>query len=124
MLKGHLAATGFRVSESRSSQSLKRVCPDGHEACRSNTINRVNPTRYQAKYFGHKLHVDQNEKLIEYGVTHVIARDGFSGKIVSYLTLPMKNNLAIYEHIYRYVHVYTCGCCVIALLSTHFAIFP
>ena len=51
------------------------------------------------------LHVDQNEKLVKYGVTHEIARDGFSGKIVSYLTLPIKNNLAIYEHIYRYIHV-------------------
>ena len=105
MIKGHLDATGFRVSESRISESLKRICPDGHEARRSNTINRVNPTRYQAKYFGHKLHVDQNEKLVEYCVTHVIARDGFSGKIVSYLTLLIKKNLAIYEHIYRYIHV-------------------
>ena len=102
-MKGHLAVRGFRVSESRISESLKRVCPDGHEARRSNTINRVNPIRYQAKYFGHKLHVNQNEKLVEYGVTHVIARDGFSGKVVSYLTLPIKNNLAIYEQVYRYV---------------------
>ena len=76
------------------------ICPDGHEARRSNTINRVNPIRYQAKYFGHKLHVDKNKKL-EYGVTHVIARDGFSGKVISYLTLPIKNNLAIYEQVYR-----------------------
>ena len=91
-MKGHLAARGIRVSEAQISECLKRICPEGHEACRS---NRVNPIRYQANYFGHKLHLDQNEKLVEYGVTHVIARDGFSGKIVSYLTLPIKNNLAI-----------------------------
>ena len=52
----------------------------------------MNPVRYEAKYFGHKCHIDQNEKLIHYGVTHVVARDGFSGKIVSSLTLPIKNN--------------------------------
>lgn len=57
---------------------------------------------YVALYFGHKLHVDQNEKLIQFGVTHVIARDGFSGKIVAYATMPVKNNLAIYESIFRY----------------------
>lgn len=102
-MKGHLAAIGFRVSESRISESLKRMYPDGHEARRSNTINCTNPIRYQAKYFGHKLHVDQNEKLIEYGVTHVMSRDGFSGKVISFLTLPIKNNLAIYEKVYRYV---------------------
>lgn len=102
MMKGHLAVRGFRVSEALVDASLKRVCPDGHEARRSNTINRLNPIRYQANYFGHKLHVDQNEKLITYGVTHVVARDGFSGKVVSYLTLPIKNCLAIYDQVYRY----------------------
>lgn len=35
-------------------------------------------------------------------VWHVVARDGFSGKIVSYVTLPIKNNLAIYDEVFRY----------------------
>nr|XP_020461071.1 uncharacterized protein LOC109963123 isoform X2 [Monopterus albus] len=30
---------------------------------------------------GHKLHLDQNEKLVMFGVTHVLAIDGFSKKI-------------------------------------------
>ena len=47
----------------------------------SNTLDHVNPVQYAALYFGHKLHIDQNEKLKMYGVTHVVARDGFSGKI-------------------------------------------
>ena len=33
----------------------------------------------------------------------MIARDGFSGKIVAYATMPVKNNLAIYESIFRYL---------------------
>ena len=37
-----------------------------------------------------------------FGVTHVIARDGYSGKIVGFMTMPIKNNLAIYESVFRY----------------------
>lgn len=63
----------------------------------------MNLIRYQAKYFCHILHVDQNEKLVKYGVTHVMARDGFSGKVITYMTLPIKNHVAIYDQVYRYV---------------------
>ena len=47
------------------------------------------------------LYVDQNEKLVHFGVTYVMARDGFSGKIVSAAVMPPKNNIVIYENIYR-----------------------
>ena len=50
----------------------------------------MNPIPYQADYFGHKLHVDQNEKLVIYGVVHVCAADGYSGKIVSHALMPVK----------------------------------
>jgi len=40
----------------------------------------VNPVPYRANYFGEKLHFDQNEKLVTYGVTHVLAVDGYSRK--------------------------------------------
>ena len=80
MMKGHLASQGFRVSESRIGQSLKRVCRDAYEAHWSNTIDCV-PVRYQAHYFGYIFHVDQNQ-----GVTHVAATDGHFGKIISFLT--------------------------------------
>ncbi|KAF0023447.1 hypothetical protein F2P81_024077 [Scophthalmus maximus] len=53
------------------------------------------------EYIGHKLHMDQNEKLVMFGVTHVLAVDGFSKKIVSHSTMPVKNNLIIYEEVYR-----------------------
>eukprot|EP00118_Oscarella_pearsei_P003333 m.312345 g.312345 ORF g.312345 m.312345 type:complete len:231 (+) comp253193_c0_seq1:111-803(+) len=50
-----------------------------------------------------KLHWDQNEKLGMYGVTHVAARDGFSGKVLGSATMPLKNNQVIYDRIYRLV---------------------
>ena len=56
---------------------------------------------YTARYFGHKLHLDQNEKLIHYGVTYVLARDGYSGKIVAGALMSIKNNSIIYEQVYR-----------------------
>ena len=46
---------------------------------------------------GHKLHVDQNE----FGVTHVMAIDGFSKKVVGHSTMPIKNNIVIYEEVNR-----------------------
>lgn len=50
---------------------------------------------------GHKLHLDQNEKLVMFGVTHVLAVDGYSSKIIANATMPVKNNLVIYEEVYR-----------------------
>lgn len=61
----------------------------------------LNPTPYNAEYVGHKLHLDQNEKLGMFGVTHVLGVDGYSSKIVAHSTMPMKNNLVIYEEVYR-----------------------
>lgn len=61
----------------------------------------TNPIPYHAEYFGHKLHIDQNEKLVMYGVTHVCAVDGYSNKIVGFVTMPIKNNLEIYTHLYQ-----------------------
>ena len=36
--------------------------------------------------------VTQNEKLAMYGVTHVVARDGYSVMITGYKTVAIKNN--------------------------------
>lgn len=62
----------------------------------------LNPAPYTAEYMGHKIHLDQNEKLVMFGATHVLAMDGFSGKIVAHSTMPVKNNLKIYGDVYRY----------------------
>lgn len=63
----------------------------------------MNPVPYHAEYFGHKMHIDQNEKLVMFGVTHVIAVDGYSFEIVGHATMPIKKNLTIYEEVYRLV---------------------
>ena len=54
---------------------------------------QTNPVPYQADYFGHKLHCDQNEKMVMYGVTHVAAVDGWSGMIVGFVTMPINTTL-------------------------------
>ena len=105
MMKGYLDSKEIFVSEPKIAKSLERVAPDSYESRRHNTIDRTNPHPYRADYFCHKLHIDQTEKLVMFGTTHVIAVDGFSGMIVCHLTLPIKNNKLIYEHIYRYFNI-------------------
>lgn len=101
MLKGVLESNGIKVSEARVAKSLQRVAPLQYEQRRHDAIDKLNPIPYLARYFGHKKHIDQNEKLNMFGVTHVIARDGYSGKIVAFSTMPIKNNITIYETVYR-----------------------
>ena len=36
-----------------------------------------------------------------YGVTHVIAVDGYSGFIMGLITMPQKNNLVIYDKFFK-----------------------
>ena len=36
-----------------------------------------------------------------YGVTHVAAIDGYSGKLVQTATMPLKNNQVIYRDVFR-----------------------
>lgn len=61
----------------------------------------VNPVPYRAVFFGEKLHFDQNEKLAMYGVTHVLAVDGYSRKVVGFVTIPVKNACSIYNSLFR-----------------------
>ena len=75
--------------------------PDNHHKRYALTYRLINPIPYNSTYCGEKLHIDQNEKLVLFGVTHVCAVDGHSGKIVSFVTMPVKNNAIIYEHMYR-----------------------
>lgn len=91
----------MNVSQQRVGQSLSRVNPNYHTARRTCTARRLNPVPYKADYFGHKLHVDQNEKCVMYGVTHICSVDDFSGKIVGFITMPVKNNVEIYTHLFR-----------------------
>lgn len=45
--------------------------------------------------------MDQNEKLVMYGVTYELARDDYSGKITAGAVMPRNNNLIIYDKVYR-----------------------
>ena len=67
----------------------------------SQGIRNVNPIPYFAQCFGHKIHLDQNEKLSMFGVTHVLGIDGYSSKVVGWSSMPIKNNLLIYDNVYR-----------------------
>ncbi len=101
MLKGYLEAQDISIGEHKVSRSLQRVAPTAYEHRRQNTLETANPIPYTARHFGHKLHIDQNEKIGMYGVTHVISVDGFSNYVTSFISMPVKNNLVIYDSIYR-----------------------
>ena len=100
-MTGLLAANGIRVCQTRVGESLKRVDPINHSRRQYQLHRRINPTPYRCSYFGEKVHLDQNEKLVLFGVTHVCAVDGYSGRIVGYATMAIKNCMIVYEQVYR-----------------------
>ena len=100
-IQGLLRARGIRVSQSRVSKALRRVAPVAISARENFASRQLNPLPYQASFYGEKHHIDQNEKLNRFGVTHVLAVDGFSRKIVGLITLPIKNAIAIYHALMR-----------------------
>ena len=100
-MTGLLASEGIRVSQGRVGESLKVVSPSYHLARCCSAVRKFNSAVYSAMHFGHKLHVDQNEKLCMYGVTHVAEIDGYSGMIVGFISMAVKNNVIIYDHLFR-----------------------
>ena len=100
-MTGLLSSYGIHVDQQRVRQSLNRVSPGYQRARQVATTRQTNPVPYHADYAGHKLHIDQNEKLVMYGVTHVAALDGYNGTIVRFVSMPIKNNLEIYDNLYR-----------------------
>ena len=89
---------GLSVGQNQVANALATVCPRNRQQKRKGTF----PVPYRADCFGHKMNFDQNEKLVMYGVTHVIAIDGHSRFITIY-TMPVKNNVVVYEEVFRYV---------------------
>ena len=101
MLTGMLRSRGTYVGECKVGKIMRVINPTAQNIRRATAGRSLNPKVYKADYFGHKLHVDQNEKLVMFGVVHVCARDGFSGMIVSHSTMSRKNNMIIYDEIYK-----------------------
>ena len=102
MMTGLLRIKGTCVSGEKVRRALKRLDPVSHQIRRETAGRSFNPKCCNADYFGHKVHIDQNEKLKMFGVTHVMAPDGYSGMIVAFFTMSAKNNLIIYDEIYRH----------------------
>ena len=98
-----MRSQGLPIGERKVGAILREHNPAAQNRRKEKAGRSFNPKVYRADYFGHKVHIDQNEKLVMFGVVHVCARDGFSGKIVAYATMPIKNNYVIYDDIYRFV---------------------
>lgn len=104
-MTGLLSSEGYKAAEKRVGDSLRNVGYNYHHR-RVTRTQSLDPIPYSAKYFGDKIHIDQNEKLILFGVTHVCAVDGYSGMIVGFTSMPIKNNITIYQQIYMQVLVW------------------
>ena len=91
MLTGSLLAQGIHVGEGRVRSAMMEVDPVNYARRQVDIARRFNPVPYNAQYFGHKLHIDLNEKLVHYGCLVVGAIDGFSGLIISLFTIHRKN---------------------------------
>ena len=71
------------IGQNRVGAALSKVHPSNHRKRQNKSERQTNPIPYRADYFGHKLHLDQNEKLVMYRVTHVVAIDGHSRFVVA-----------------------------------------
>ena len=100
-LHGLLRSRGIHVSQQRLGMSLRRTFPLSLFQRRRTMGRAINPIPYRATFYGEKLHMDQNEKLVMYGVVHVVAIDGYSRRIVGFATMPRKNPITIYATIMR-----------------------
>ena len=96
MMTGYLRQKlGTAISQNPVGAALAKVHPGNHRKRQNKSEKQTNPILYRADYFGHKLHLDQNEKLV---ITYVVAINGHSCFVVAASTSPI--NL-IYYKIYR-----------------------
>ncbi len=119
-LAGYIRSHGTRIGERRIRSSMIRVAPAYVRRRDEQSYRLLNPIPYYAQYHGHKLHIDQNEKLTRYGVTHVAASDGYSGQMMKVITMPVKNPIIIYEDLFRFDIV---AYYIIILLKLHASFF-
>ena len=100
-MTGLLSSQGMRTAQLRVGRSLRKVHPVNHMSRVSASNAHFNPVPYRATYFGEKVHIDQNEKLVMFGATHICGIDGFSGKVIGFVSMPIKNPISIYLNFYR-----------------------
>ena len=100
MMTGHLRSMGVSILKRKVGNALKKICPNTQAERCMQAGRSFNPKVSKADYFGHKLHVDENEKFLMHGVSHVLACHGYSGMIYGYTTMAIKNNLTIYEKMF------------------------
>lgn len=86
-IKGALASQGIHASQRRISVQLRQINPQNHIRRALNIHRQLNPRRYRAPYFGYNLHLDQNEKLKDYGCVIVLAVDGKSNFLAAGLVI-------------------------------------
>ena len=84
------------ASERRVGSSLCRVVPYYHNHHQRGTERKLIPQPYTAEYHGHKLQMDQNEKLAAYGMVPDCAIDCYSRYVPAFACMPVKNNVIIF----------------------------
>ena len=99
MMTGFLKSKGFSCSEQLVLRHLNALDPVAAEQ-RRNGMRLSNPIPYFADHYGQKLHIDQNEKLIMFGVFQAACIDGHTGKIIRHIIISQKNNMLLYENLY------------------------
>ena len=102
MLTGTLRSAGINVAEYRVAQAMIIADPENHLLRVQDGQKRFNPVPYNAKYFGHKLHVDLNEKLVDYNCLIIGCIDGYCGFLLEIICIHRKNCLDVYD-MYRYI---------------------
>ena len=103
-MQGLLNSVGVQACQVRAALSLSRIAPIQYASRQSFRSRLSNPFPYCARLFCES-YMDQNEKCVMCGVTHVVAIDGYSWNIVELIT---KNPILIYALLFRPL-LLTCG---------------
>ena len=68
MMKGFLKSKGIDAGDRRVGKVLSLVSLVNQMAGCTNVQRNINSVPYKADYLGHKLHIDQNEKVAMYSM--------------------------------------------------------
>ena len=74
------------------STALQMATPQYHQRRQTNTARLTNPIPYKANYFGQKLHIDQNQKLVITGLLMLLQSMVIHDFFLCGVTMTVKNN--------------------------------